>query len=95
MTPILATATAMLERPETPDDVRDVMEMIRRNVALEVGLIDDLLDLARIPEGQAPPQARGRGCARADLSRRRDLPARSPPAALSIVLDLAARRAAM
>ena len=52
LTPILATAAAMLDQPETPESIREVMEMIRRNVNLEVRLIDDLLDLTRIRGGK-------------------------------------------
>ena len=78
LTPILATATAMLERPETPDEVRDVMEMIRRNVGLEVGMIDDLLDLTCASGGESSASSARPWTRRADLSRRRDLPARSP-----------------
>jgi signal transduction histidine kinase/ActR/RegA family two-component response regulator len=52
LTPVLATATAILERPDTSDAMRQVMEMIRRNVNLEVRLIDDLLDLTRVRGGK-------------------------------------------
>jgi PAS domain S-box-containing protein len=52
LTPILATVTAMLEDPTTPRGFRTVLEMIRRNVALEARLIDDLLDLTRIRGGK-------------------------------------------
>ncbi len=52
LTPILATADAMIEQPETPESIREVMEMVRRNVNLEVRLIDDLLDLTRIRGGK-------------------------------------------
>jgi PAS domain S-box-containing protein len=48
LTPVLATVTAMLAELETADSLRSVLEMIRRNVVLEVRLIDDLLDLSRI-----------------------------------------------
>ena len=51
LTPVLATVTAMLGDPDTPDSLRSVLEMIRRNVVLEVRLIDDLLDLSRIRRG--------------------------------------------
>ena len=47
LTPVLATVTAMLGDPETPGSLLSVLEMIRRNVVLEVRLIDDLLDLSR------------------------------------------------
>src|SRR5262249_53304024 len=52
LSPILATVTALLERPETPEPVRLAMEMIRRNVTMEVRLIDDLLDLTRVRGGK-------------------------------------------
>ncbi len=51
LTPVLATVTAMLGDPNAPDSLRSVLEMIRRNVVLEVRLIDDLLDLSRIRRG--------------------------------------------
>lgn len=52
LSPILATVTAILERPDTPEPLRASMEMIRRNVNLEVRLIDDLLDLTRVRGGK-------------------------------------------
>jgi PAS domain S-box-containing protein len=52
LTPVLATVTAMLDQPSTPGSLRPVLEMIRRNMLLEVRLIDDLLDLARIHGGK-------------------------------------------
>ena len=76
LTPILAAATAMLDHPVSPaDDLPELLGMIRRNVVLEVRLIDDLLDLTRIRGGKAPPDARGRRRARIDPSCHRDLPA--------------------
>jgi signal transduction histidine kinase/ActR/RegA family two-component response regulator len=51
LTPVLATVTAMLADPDTPDSLQNVLEMIRRNVVLEARLIDDLLDLSRIRRG--------------------------------------------
>jgi signal transduction histidine kinase/ActR/RegA family two-component response regulator len=51
LTPVLATVTAMLGDHDTPDSLRGVLEMIRRNVVLEARLIDDLLDLSRIRQG--------------------------------------------
>src|SRR5262249_27256229 len=52
LSPILATVTALLERPETPAGLRPALEMIRRNVNMEVRLIDDLLDLTRVRGGK-------------------------------------------
>ena len=51
LTPVLAAVTAMLGEPATPEPLRTVLEMIRRNITLEARLIDDLLDLARIRRG--------------------------------------------
>jgi PAS domain S-box-containing protein len=51
LTPVLATVSALVDDPETPESIRPVLEMIRRNVTLEARLIDDLLDLARIGRG--------------------------------------------
>ena len=52
LTPVLAEVSAMLEDPATPDSIRSVLEMTRRNVELEARLIDDLLDLNRIIQGK-------------------------------------------
>jgi signal transduction histidine kinase/ActR/RegA family two-component response regulator len=52
LTPILATVTALLDDRATPAAFQTVLEMIRRNVALEARLIDDLLDLTRINRGE-------------------------------------------
>ena len=51
LTPVLATVTAMLGDSDAPESLRHVLEMIRRNIVLEVRLIDDLLDLSRIRRG--------------------------------------------
>ncbi len=52
LTPILAAVTAMIDRPLAPAELPDLLGMIRRNVGLEVRLIDDLLDLTRIRGGK-------------------------------------------
>ena len=52
LTPVLAEVAAMLDDPATPESVRPVLEMTRRNVDLEARLIDDLLDLSRIAQGK-------------------------------------------
>jgi signal transduction histidine kinase len=51
LTPILAVVSASLEQGPDPE-LRPALEMIRRNVALEARLIDDLLDLSRIERGR-------------------------------------------
>ncbi len=52
LTPILY-AVSLLERDQAcPDHIREALTTIRRNVAVEVRLIDDLLDLARIRSGK-------------------------------------------
>ena len=43
----------MLESPDRPPDLRPTLEMIRRNVALEARLIDDLLDVTRAGRGSS------------------------------------------
>ncbi len=51
LTPILMAVSARL--PTTTDkELRADLEMIRRNIALEARLIDDLLDLSRIEKGR-------------------------------------------
>lgn len=52
LAPVLAAATTLLNDKLLPHDVRDSLEMIRRNVELEARLIDDLLDLTRIARGK-------------------------------------------
>ena len=51
LTPVLTSALA-LETENLPDEIRDSLQMIRRNVELEARLIDDLLDLTRISKGK-------------------------------------------
>ncbi len=52
LTPVLASAIALESEPELPKDIRESLQMIRRNVELEARLIDDLLDLTRIDQGK-------------------------------------------
>src|SRR5262245_58059181 len=52
LTPVLASALALESESELPKDIRDSLQMIRRNVELEARLIDDLLDLTRIDRGK-------------------------------------------
>jgi signal transduction histidine kinase/DNA-binding response OmpR family regulator len=52
LTPALAAAGVLLEDPGLGDPVREGLEMIRRNINLEVRLIDDLLDVTSIARGK-------------------------------------------
>ena len=47
LTPVLVAVQALRVRPDLPQDARDVLEVIRRNVRIEAHFIDDLLDLTR------------------------------------------------
>ena len=51
LTPVLMTTAALQEDPKLPQDVRDQLAMVRRNITLEARLIDDLLDITRISRG--------------------------------------------
>ena len=48
LTPALATVAQLAARADLPADVRDELEVVRRNIELETRLIDDLLDLTRV-----------------------------------------------
>jgi len=52
LTPVLMTATAMEADASLPEDVREQVAMMRRNIELEARLIDDLLDISRISRGK-------------------------------------------
>ncbi|MDQ3029593.1 MAG: ATP-binding protein, partial [Actinomycetota bacterium] len=52
LTPAVMTVAALAGRMDLPDDVRDDLELARRNIELEARLIDDLLDLTRIAAGK-------------------------------------------
>lgn len=54
LTPVLLSAAALRYDERLPQDVRDELVMIERNIALEGRLIDDLLDLTRIARGKLP-----------------------------------------
>ncbi|MFO0950070.1 MAG: PAS domain-containing protein [Isosphaeraceae bacterium] len=77
LTPVLVGVTAMLEDPDLPESVRPVLDVTRRNVALEARLIDDLLDVTRIAQGSSASTANSSDSARADPPGRRDLPRRN------------------
>jgi signal transduction histidine kinase/DNA-binding response OmpR family regulator len=52
LAPIALTLSALDEDPEVPAKLKQELDMMRRNMALEVNLIDDLLDLSRITSGK-------------------------------------------
>ncbi len=52
LTPVVMAVQALARRPDLPEQARDALEMIRRNVKIESHLIDDLLDLTRISRGR-------------------------------------------
>ena len=52
LTPVLMTAAALETDPAIPEELRDQLSMMRRNIQLEARLIDDLLDLTRITRGK-------------------------------------------
>jgi PAS domain S-box-containing protein len=52
LSPVLLTIPAMEVDPDLPGQFREDLEMVRRNIELEVKLIDDLLDLSRISRGK-------------------------------------------
>src|SRR5690349_7162275 len=51
LTPVLMCLSEDEALPGLPDEVRERMRMIRRNIELEARLIDDLLDVTRITRG--------------------------------------------
>lgn len=52
LTPALATLSMLMQDGRLPQDVRDDLTLVNRNVELEARLIDDLLDLTRIIRGK-------------------------------------------
>jgi signal transduction histidine kinase len=52
LTPVMATVQMLEADPSLSPDVREALTMVRRNVQLEVTLIDDLLDLTRVARGK-------------------------------------------
>jgi len=52
LTPVLLMVGAMEQDESLPEEARDSLGMVRRNVELEARLIDDLLDLTRISKGK-------------------------------------------
>jgi PAS domain S-box-containing protein len=52
LTPVLTTVASLAEDMSLPAETRGALQMVRRNVAMEARLIDDLLDITRIVHGK-------------------------------------------
>ena len=52
LAPVLMSAASLRDDTRLPEEVRQQLGMMERNIALEARLIDDLLDLTRIGRGQ-------------------------------------------
>ena len=52
LTPVLTAVQTLEGDPSLSDEFREIIQMVRRNVQLEVKLIDDLLDLTRVSRGK-------------------------------------------
>jgi PAS domain S-box-containing protein len=52
LTPVVMGISMLQDRPDLAEDVRNTLEMVRRNVEMEARLIDDLLDVMRIARGK-------------------------------------------
>ena len=58
LAPVFMTLTALELKSDLPPEMREDVTMMRRNVEMEVKLIDDLLDISRITTGKSAPSAR-------------------------------------
>jgi len=54
LNPVFAILATFEEQPDLPLQMREDLQVMRRNLQLEARLIDDLLDLTRISEGKLP-----------------------------------------
>ena len=52
LTPVVAALLNLQQQPHFDAETRQYLEVIRRNIELEIRLIDDLLDLTRINRGK-------------------------------------------
>jgi hypothetical protein len=52
LTPVVMSLAALELDPKLPEDLQDEVSMLRRNVAIETKLIDDLLDVTSITNGK-------------------------------------------
>jgi PAS domain S-box-containing protein len=59
LAPVVMTIHAIEADPDLPVKFREDLAMVRRNIDLEVKLIDDLLDLSRVTNGKRRPLRSG------------------------------------
>ena len=52
LTPVVMGVSMLRDRPDLDPGTREMLETVRRNIELEVHLIDDLLDVTRIARGK-------------------------------------------
>lgn len=52
LTPVVMGVSMVQRRPDLDSEMRETLEMVRRNVEMEARLIDDLLDVTRITRGK-------------------------------------------
>ncbi len=52
LTPVMAAAQVLMEDPDIDESSRSLLEIVYRNIQIEVQLIDDLLDLTRVASGK-------------------------------------------
>jgi PAS domain S-box-containing protein len=52
LTPALAILSSLETSPDLPAEAREQIKMVRRNIEIEAGLVDDLLDLTRASGGK-------------------------------------------
>lgn len=52
LTPVVMGVSMLQERPDLDPGMREMLDTFRRNIEMEVGLIDDLLDVTRIARGK-------------------------------------------
>jgi hypothetical protein len=89
MAPVLLTVSSLQDDARLPEEIRQSLQMIRRNVELEARLIDDLLDLTRISRGKLPLDERTVDAAEL-LAHARDVCAADAAAkGVNLVLDTA------
>ena len=48
LTPVMMGVSMLQDRPDLAPEVREILEMVLRNVEMEAHLIDDLLDVTRM-----------------------------------------------